>query len=250
VKQCHQDLEGDHYLNSQTTCQYPKPATYLITVVIAMTILLSQSTRESTDDISFDRPDTDCKRQKMMPPSPTSYDSINFYASRSDIHIPSFPSFSRLGTDNMKSIGRPHRRTESADFHQSAATKIRPRSRSDADHCIEHSSFNKQQPPFAAAARETGTFAAFTSQSKGSTFGTSPSFIGLEGLLNDDNPSDRDMTSADESAMISRNSSVGLDMEGTQADGDLSMETLSHPLAQLNVMEKATNHLDTPVVQS
>jgi hypothetical protein len=129
-------------------------------------------------------------------------------------------------------------------------TKSRPRSRSDADHCIEHSSFNKQQPPFAAAAGETGTFVAFTSQSKGSTFGTSSSFIGLEGLLTDDNPSGRDVTSADESAILRRNSSVGLDMDGKQADGDLNMETLSHPLAQLNAMEKATNNLDVPVFQS
>jgi hypothetical protein len=249
---CHQGIEDNH-LNSLTTWQYPKPDTYLIIVVIAMTILFSQSTRESTDDISFDRPASGCKRQKMMPPSPTSYDAINLYASRSENHVPSFPSFSRLDTGNMQSIGRPHRRTESsdfADFHQSAVTKSRPRSRSDIDHCIEHSSFNKQQPPFAAAARETGTFVAFTSQSKGSTFGTSSSFIGLEGLLPDDNPSDRDMTSADESAMIRQNSSVGLDIDGKQAGGDLSMETLSHPLAQLNVMEKAINNLDMPVIQS
>lgn len=146
--------------------------------------------------------------------------------------------------------GRPNRRTESFDFGVSAASS-RPRSQSGADHYIEHSSFNKQQPPFAAAAAETSTFVAFTSQSHGSTFGTSSSYIGLEGLLPDDDGPEREATLLHENKMIRRSSSIGLDMDANhQENRDLSMESLSHPLAQLPAMARTKRNLDMPVLQS
>jgi hypothetical protein len=163
--------------------------------------------------------------------------------------MPSIPSFSRLTTvplDKKVQEGRPSRRTESIDFDIPATNKILSKASHDVDeHCIEHSSFNKtQRPPFADSAKETDTFATFTAPDT-STFGTSLSFIGLEGLLEAvEDEEDATESNVQPSNLIRQNSAVGLDMDSKQDEFDMSFSTLSHPLAV--TMGKCPSGLEMP----
>mmetsp|Transcript_41043 Transcript_41043/g.98949 ORF Transcript_41043/g.98949 Transcript_41043/m.98949 type:complete len:195 (+) Transcript_41043:281-865(+) len=169
------------------------------------------------------------KRRRLMPLSPTN-DSSQRYDVAPEVQMPSIPSLSKIdgSFDLPPATNRPRRRTESFDgafcfdpaFVSPTPGQVCPRSNSNADHCIDHNSFNKRRPPFTA--KESDTFAAFTKPAEGSSFGASSSFVGLRGLLPDDARASQNSL-AEASRLLMRNSSsVGLDMN--KADDDFQPE--------------------------
>lgn len=191
-----------------------------------MTVAVSQPTPKTTNLSSAgEEGGTISKRRRLMPLSPTSHDTnttSHIFVSP-DSKIPSIPSLSQINDngsimDLPPATGRPRQRTESFDaafcFDPASVSptvgQIRPRSNSNADHCIDHNSCNRREPPFAA--KESDTFVAFTTPAKGATFGASSSFIGLRGLL-PENARASQGSLAEAAALLRRNSSnVGLDM--------------------------------------
>ncbi|KAL3941559.1 MAG: hypothetical protein SGBAC_004112 [Bacillariaceae sp.] len=173
------------------------------------------------------------KRRRLMPLSPTSHDITQRYDIRTPpgVQMPSVPSLSKFDDNNFfdlpSATNRPHRRTESFDnafcfdpaFVSPTVGQVRPRSKSNADHCIDHNTCNKRRPPFAA--KETDTFAAFTKPAEGSSFGASSSFIGLRGLLPEGAGASQSSL-ADAARLLRRNNSVGLDMN--KVDDDVKPE--------------------------
>lgn len=171
----------------------------------------------------------DRKRRRLMPISPTTCQPRYVAPPNTDTtSIPSIPSLSQIldtGSSNIQATlpapsRWPRQRTESFDlafdfdpiFVAPTIGQLHPRSNdSDAndDHYIDHNSFNKRRPPFDA--KETDTFAAFTKPTKGSSFGASSSFVGLQGLLPEDTKGTVPKFNA-ERTRIRRSSSIGLDM--------------------------------------
>eukprot|EP00980_Cylindrotheca_fusiformis_P000441 scaffold106_cov123-Cylindrotheca_fusiformis.AAC.9 len=190
----------------------------------------------------------------MMPPSPTRHDETSKYAATIDNGMLAMPTLSKTGKGSViRSIplGRPRRRTSS--FDSVLAGDKYQTSLYGSDHCIDHSSFNKKhEPPFRTPASESATFMAFTSQGTTSTYGKSSSYIGLQGLLPDGDASDRHLISFDESAMIRRNSSVGLNLDAAlkACEEVTNIESLSHPLAPVPGTDMAGRNLDMPILQS
>lgn len=178
------------------------------------------------------------KRKMMIPTSPVGHEATNRYSMEtSNLHIPSIPSFSKI-----KDMYCPHRRTESVGFDFSDSVTDQNRTN---DASME--SFLHKEPRLPLSTKETDTFAKFASAAT-STFGTSSSFIGLQGLIPEveDNEPEREAQAIEENKITRKDSDVGLNLDYRPSNVNINMDNLSHPLSEMPHLKSSGSGLEIP----
>lgn len=171
---------------------------------------------------------TDRKRRKM---SPTNQDATK---------------------NKFPAIGHcPHRRTESIDFDFDISIPVSEHDNTTNKNAIDEYFFHKEEQRTVPTV-PTDTFATFTA-AENSTFGTSQSFVGLEGLISvvEDNTKERnEPTSTTNSIIRTDDNAVGLDLD-TSLKTNLNIDQLSHPLANMSQFNSSgSNGLEIPRLSS